>query len=290
MPAPLYARYVPPKSTGRSKLPTEVPIEKNGEKSTITSTPQLYNRYIPSKSSKHTVAPVYSTPQPLNASKIEHPSPTSDSDDRTPSRKRKRTKERNAHADGEPLVTEHPSAKHNGVDRSNGESGELIEKKDHKSKKQKHKTRKLEAFQPRQQEPNITGKQVESEDERDVHPEIADSILAKYSVTGGAHRELLMVSRNLEPAPELKNKRDIDLEKETDNSDVQLNMDSSDGNLNNGDPEEEEEMTKAGVEAIFQKYRRTAELAGAKKARNKPDPDAGGPGAAAEELELHGNT
>jgi hypothetical protein len=263
MPGPLYARYVPPKA---SKTPIQ-PEQTNPDPvktSNHTPTPQLYARYVPPKTVTRTKEP------PVHAT-LENERTVGDDTVTNPAgRKRKRKEETYAHKDRKALI-DSLSAPEIDADQSNGPS--VDSKKERKDRKdQQRKSRKAEAIKIALEAEDANLREPQH---KGASPEAVDSILAKYSVTGGARRNAILTERS-----HTKPREPLEVGEQDKNGIAadEMEVDAEDGNQDNdGSHYEEdaaEEITPAGVEAIFQKYRRSTKLAAADHSEGIPNANA----------------
>jgi hypothetical protein len=259
MPAPLYARYVPPKVP---KTPIQ-PARSNPEPvKTVapSSAPQLYARYIPPKAARRTIE------SPTNATLKDKVTSVDDGATTNISRKRKRPEENYAHEDRRALIDSLPAPE---PTSDQPDEIRVESRKDKKDKKDKsRKSRKAEAIETSLE---ATDAHVQEPQHKDRSPEAADSILAKYSVTGGARRNTLLAQRS-----HAKPIEQLELEEQDEDGSAEDEMDvdvANENHYNNGvyQNESAEELTPAGVEAIFQKYRRSTQLAAADDSEGIPN-------------------
>jgi hypothetical protein len=255
MSAPLYARYVPPKP---SKITIQLPqpISNSTENIYPSPTPQLYARYIPPKATQRVFEPavgVYSKKEAV---------PTESSLTKSTSKKRKRPEENYAHEDRKALINSFSqTVKSSEHDASGGELEPKQEKKikkDKKDKKDKERKRmKSEAMQPALESRETLAEPPQGTTAR---PPAANSILAKYSITGGTRRTANLDQRSKTVTSEPMNMDEVD-EDGVHGDDT--NVDASRGQQDNDGSQQsegsDEEITPAGVKAIFQKYRKSTQ-------------------------------
>ncbi|KAF2431417.1 P-loop containing nucleoside triphosphate hydrolase protein [Tothia fuscella] len=279
MSAPPYARYIPPKTPG-----TTITLGENAAQDIhkpSSTTPKLYNRYVPPKVSAASIeAPNFSssTKESSVSSKV---TLGQDKEGKLDSKKRKRTKDVNVHDDRKRLI-EHGYLKTEALEKDsqiprNGEKSKVKkEKRDKRDKKEeKLKLRSLEVA-----DGNTAATAIGSNEEMNGNGprniELVDSIVSKYSVTNGAHRESRQASQNHQDDAEEGMEMDMDMDR-----------DIAEEALDKPEVDTDEEITKAGVEAIFQKYRRTTQLAEAGHRKSKQNREEGA-SAPESEPELHG--
>jgi hypothetical protein len=247
MPAPLYARYVPPKASKtpiqNSRLEADVSEEITG--SPATPTPQLYARYVPPKVPKHAIE---SPTQVLPRNRAFPPEP---GELQPLSKKRKRPEEGHVHKDRRALVESAnlPIRTENVTEETRDSKKDRKEKKD-----KKRKSKKAETAHPLVDSTHTPSKQRQDKIER---LEAVDHILAKYSVTGGSHRSALLTQKSKTNSSE---PMDVDESNEDAVTGEEMDKDAWSDDEHGGESEDEQ-ITPAGVEAIFQKYRRSTQLA-----------------------------
>ena len=183
MSAPLYARYVPPKKYQAPIQP--LAPQETTYKAIHNSTPQLYSRYVPPKGSKHSSEALATSLQPFDISLKTNSIPTTTEDANLHSKKRKREEQSNTHKDRRALI-EASSTEHN---EDEGATSRQNDPGIKEKKSKKRKSSKAEAVVA------PLGHEGEQGQPEGGSPADADSILAKYSVTGGNHRVSLLRSR-----------------------------------------------------------------------------------------------
>jgi hypothetical protein len=274
MPAPLYARYVPPKPLN---TPAEPPQSSPFSAGKIhpSPTPQLYARYIPPKSSKRAIEPSASV------NLREEAGLTDSNDAKSTSKKRKRPVENYAHKDRKALIDSFSNAANSSDHDPSGD--ELDSKKERKDKKRKRM--KAEAIEPALETGKAPAKWPQ---DRTASPAAADSILAKYSVTAGTRRTTFLEQRS---ETESKQLMEVEVVDEDDVDGKHMDTDALDGEQNDDEAQHSEgsneEITPAGVEAIFQKYRKSTQPdLKARRVNGKQERE--GANGEEQELELHG--
>jgi len=264
MSAPLYARYVPPKKYQAPIQP--LAPQETTYKAIHNSTPQLYSRYVPPKGSKHSSEALATSLQPFDISLKTNSIPTTTEDANLHSKKRKREEQSNTHKDRRALI-EASSTEHN---EDEGATSRQNDPGIKEKKSKKRKSSKAEAVVA------PLGHEGEQGQPEGGSPADADSILAKYSVTGGNHRVSLLRSREGRNKANSYDHMDIDpLDNEDEMSvgsaDEAREEEEEEEEEDNSPDEERDEINQAGVLAIFEKYRRSTQLADADHEKTIPN-------------------